>query len=86
MLSPIIKSEVLRPISGILFIFAAVGFVVGGIGFLGRASWYPQVLLISAIFSSAILILFWDSSLDKIIQKGLIGLLINFGIIIWLIT
>lgn len=85
-LSPIIKSTVLKPVTGILFIFAALGFIVGGVGFLARATWNPKMLLISAIFSLAILILFWDGSFDRIIQKGLIGALINLGIIIWLIT
>jgi len=41
-----------------------------------------QLLMGSAIFSSLTLILFWDGQFGMIVQKGLIGLLINIVTII----
>jgi hypothetical protein len=49
--------------------------------FVFRTGWWPSALLGSAIFSSALVLLYWDGSLERIVQKGLIALLINAGII-----
>ena len=70
-----------RSIAGILFIIATIGFVISGIGIFIQADWLNPVLLSSAVFSSIILLLFWDGKLEMLVQKGIIGLLINLAII-----
>jgi hypothetical protein len=59
---------------------ATLAFVVSGAGTLVQADWWRSGLLGSAIFSSAMVFLYWDGSLEMIVQKGLIALLINAGI------
>jgi len=75
------RDAILNPLSGISFILSALGFVISGIGVLTNAAWTNTALLVTSIFSSLILIIFWDSATKLIVQKGLIGLLINIGII-----
>ena len=70
-----------RSIAGILFIIATIGFVIGGIGIFMQADWLDPVLLSSAVFSSLVLLLFWDGKIEMLVQKGIIGLLINLAII-----
>lgn len=82
LLSPIFEDSTLRMIAGLFFIIAAVAFTASGISVLLGAKITQQLLLWSAIFSSITLILFWDGQMDLIVQKGLIGLLINLVTII----
>jgi len=64
---------------------AALGFVVGGIGgFMSQVWWLPTVVA-SATFSTIIYILFWDGKMQKLHDKGGIGILINIAILIALL-
>jgi hypothetical protein len=36
----------------------------------------------SAVFSAAVILLFWDGSTEMLIQKGILGLLINLAILL----
>jgi hypothetical protein len=71
-----------RSIAGLLYVLATIGLVVSGIGVMARGEWWRPVLIGSTILSSVTLILFWDGSTDLIVQKGLIGLVINGAIMI----
>ncbi len=68
-----------------LYGLATIAFVVSGSGIFLRADWWRPVLVGAAIFSSAIILLFWDGSLQLLVLKGLLGLLINVGILIALL-
>ncbi|HET9590823.1 MAG TPA: hypothetical protein VFO91_18680 [Anaerolineales bacterium] len=50
--------------------------MISGIGILVRAEWWTM-LLGSAVFSSAILLLFWDGSMQPIVKQRVIGFLIS---------
>jgi len=79
--SSVIKDSTLRPLTGILFVIAALLFVISGISIFFQPQWLNTLLLISAIFSSLLLVLLWDGNLQMIVQKGLIGLIINLVVI-----
>jgi len=79
--SKIFQETSVRSFAGVLFALGALAFIISGIGFLADASWLNPVLLASAIFSSLVLVLFWDGNTDMLVQKGLVGLLINLGLI-----
>jgi hypothetical protein len=70
-----------RSLASVLYVFAALAFVVSGIGIFIRAEWWRPLLLGSAIFSSAIIFLLWDGRLKRIMEKGLLGLLISAVIV-----
>jgi hypothetical protein len=82
LLSGLLEETVTRSLAGVIFMLATVAFVVSGIGIFAQADWWRTALLSSAIFSSASVLLYWDGSLEMIVEKGLIALLINVGIII----
>lgn len=64
------------------YVLATIVFVAAGIGILVRAGWWRPVLVGSAVFSSAAIVVFWDGSTEMLVQKGLLGLLINVAILV----
>lgn len=63
-------------------VLAAIGLVAGGTGILVRQGWWGPVVVGSAAFSAVIFVLFWDGGMQKLDQKGGIGLLINIAILV----
>jgi len=79
--SSLINESTLRSLAGLLFIIAAILFVISGISLFFQPQWLNTLLMVSSIFSSLLLILFWDGNLAMIVQKGIFGLIINLVII-----
>ena len=71
-----------RMLASISCVLAATGFVVGGAGMLVRQAWWRPVVAGSAAFSAVIFILLWDGEMQKLADRGLIGLLINIAILV----
>lgn len=84
--SSFLKDSMLRPLAGILFTIAVFLFIISGISVFFQPEWLNTILLISSIFSSIILVLFWDGSTHMIVQKGIIGLIINLVVIAIVLT
>lgn len=64
-----------------LYLAATVIFVIGGVGVLARASWGNVVLVTAAIFSSVIILVFWDGKFEQLPDKGFVGILINILVV-----
>lgn len=80
--SKLVGERTTRLLAGIACIIAAAVFVAGGIGVLvGQAWWYP-VVMGSTIYSSAIIIIFWDGKLQRLDDQGFVGLLINLAVLV----
>ena len=82
----ILGDSTTRAIASLLFLVATVGFVASGVGFLLNQEWWRTVLIGSAVLSAAITLLFWDGGAELIVQKGLVGLLIDVAILLWLLV
>jgi len=82
LLTNVLGDSPTRSIAGLLYVLATIGLMVSGIGVMARGEWWRPVLIGSTILSSVTLLLFWDGSTDLIVQKGLIGLVINGAILI----
>jgi hypothetical protein len=80
-LSSLFEDSTIRSLASVLFVLATIAFVISGIGIFFRAEWWRPVIIASAVFSSAIIILFWDGNRQLLVQKGLVGLLINLVIL-----
>lgn len=70
----------------ILYITCTVLFVASGIGMMAGSSIAAKLLLISATISSLLIILFFDGQFEMLVQKGLIGLIINLVILFLVIS
>lgn len=84
--SPLLSDGAARGLATGLYSLASLGFVVGGIGVFARQAWWRPAIIGSAAFSAVIIALFWDGGLQKIVEKGLLGFLINAALLIALIV
>ena len=80
--SKLLGDEATRWLASLSYALAAIGFVVGGIGILVGQAWWRPVVVVSAAFSAAIVLLFWDGKMRKLDDQGLIALLINGAILV----
>jgi hypothetical protein len=86
LLSNFLGDSISRSFAGVFYVLATIAFVVSGIGLFTNAEWLPPVLAGSAVFSSAVILLFWDGNSQMLVQKGFVGLLINVVILIALLV
>lgn len=78
-------NETTRMLASTSCIFAAIGFVAGGIGLLTGQTWGSPVVVGSAVLSTIIFILFWDGNQQKWNNKGGVGIFINLAILVALL-
>jgi hypothetical protein len=83
--SRFLGDEATRILASISCVLAAIGFVAGGIGIFVRQAWWRPVVVGSAAFSAVIIVLLWDGVVQKLDDKGGIGLLINIAILVALL-
>jgi hypothetical protein len=81
----LLGDQTTRTMASVAYTLAAIGFVAGGAGIFLQQEWLRPVLIGSALFSSAVIILIWDGSSQLLVQKGLLGLLINLAVLIVLL-
>jgi hypothetical protein len=86
LLTGILGEDAARTVASALFVLATVGIVAGGVGYLANQEWWRTLLIVSAALSAATILLFWDGSAQYIVQKGLLGFLIDVGILLWLLV
>jgi len=71
-----------RWLAGISCVLAALGFVAGGAGILLGQAWWRPLVVASAVFSTAIFLLFWDGTRRRLDNQGAIAILINLAILV----
>ncbi|MBW2982690.1 hypothetical protein KY327_00125 [Candidatus Woesearchaeota archaeon] len=81
LLTGLLGSPATRALATILFTAAAIGFLAAGTGLLMRSPWWQPVALVTAGFSTLLMLLLWDGHTTLLVQKGLVGLVINAAII-----
>lgn len=79
--SRVMGQAALRNLASIACIVAAIGFAIGGLGILATQDWWRPVVVAAAIFGVVLAVLFWDGTLKRLDNQGMIGLLINLVIL-----
>lgn len=69
----------------IIYSIAILLFVASGIGFINEQDWWRDIIIISLIFSSIILLLYWDGIAKNMMDKGFLGIFINIAILVFAI-
>jgi uncharacterized membrane protein YphA (DoxX/SURF4 family) len=80
--SKLLGDETARLLANVLLALAAIGFVAGGAGVFVKQAWWRPAVVGTALFSAAIFTLFWDGGLQRLDDKGAIGILINLAILV----
>ena len=69
-------------IASVFYVLSTVLFVITGVALLARAPWARVALILSSVISAFTILVFWDGKPNMLVEKGLIGFLINIGILI----
>lgn len=69
-----------RTLASVVYVLATGAFVIVGAGILFDASWALSLVRGAAVFSGLMILLFWDGGPQMIVQKGLLGFLIDVGL------
>ncbi len=85
LLSGLLGEGLLRPIASLLFVVAAMAYLASGIGVLSQTNWWQPVLLGAAGISFITILAFWDGDPQMIVQKGLLGVLIDAALILFVL-
>ena len=79
--SKFIDDKITRRIGLISCLLSGTGFVSSGIAILLETDLWQQMVVISVVFSSIIIILLWNGSFQKLTDQGFLGLIMNIAII-----
>ena len=85
LLTDVFGDSTTRLLASTLFVVATVAFVASGVAIFFQSDWWWSILLAASFVSAMTMLIFWDGSMDLIIQKGLIGFSISLVIFLFLL-
>lgn len=86
LLSGILPQDTILALGSVFYVLVTLGFVAGGIGFVLERTWWSTVVLVSAILSTVVIVALWDGNFDLLVEKGLLGVLINLGLVGYIVV
>lgn len=81
LLNRLLQVETVRWVTAVSLIIATLGFVVSGIGLFWQFGWWRQMVVGTAVFSSALYLVLWDGGWQNLDDKGGVGILLNLAIL-----
>ena len=81
-ISKFLGDESTRMLASVFMIIAALTFVMGGVGFLTKQTWWRLITIAAAVISSIVYLLLWDSSFESLADNGWVGIAINVAFIV----
>lgn len=85
LLSPILPTGTILSLASVLYVAVALGFVAGGVGYVLDRDWATTVLVATAALSTVVLLAMWDGKPDLLVEKGVLGVLINLVVVAYLV-
>ena len=86
LLSGVLPEGAILNLASVLYVAVTAGFVAGGAGYVLETEWASTVLVASAVVSTVVLIAMWDGRFDLLVEKGLLGVVINAVVLVWLLV
>lgn len=86
LLSERLSDRRLLDIASGLYTLVAVGFAAGGLGLVLTQPWWEPVTLFAATVSTTVIVTLWDGRRDQVVEKGAVGVVINFAVLGWLLV
>lgn len=85
LLKNFLEESTVRSLASVFFVLITALFVISGVGILLNTGWYRLIIVASSLLSLFVLLLFWDGNINQLVEKGIIGFLINIVILIAII-
>lgn len=82
LLSNFLGDNIIRIVGTIFYGLSTIFFLVAGIGLLAKQDWPRSWMIAASVISSITIVVFWDGNSGMPVEKGLLGLLINLGILL----
>jgi hypothetical protein len=82
----IIGDPATRWLATVVSVALALAFLVSGIALFAQATWWRPLMVSSAAVSALLILVYWDGGTRLLVEKGLIGFLIDVGILISLLV
>jgi hypothetical protein len=82
----VIGDAATRRLATVVSVALALTFLVSGIALVARADWWRPLMTSSAIASALLILVYWDGGTRLLVEKGLIGFLINVAILVLLLV
>ena len=86
LLSAVLPEGPLLNLASVLYVVVAAGFVAGGIGYVLDSTWAARLLVGTAVLSTLVLVVMWDGRFDLLVEKGVLGVVINAVVLVWLLV
>ncbi len=83
--TPLLGDPATRLLATVVFVLVTAGMVIGGTGVVVQASWWRPLLIGTLVVSALGIVLFWDGSPALLVEKGVLGLLINVVLLVALL-
>lgn len=75
-----------RWLATVVSVLLALTFLVSGIALFARVGWWRPLMTGSAIASALLILVYWDGGTRMLVEKGLIGFLIDVGLLVLLLV
>ncbi len=66
----------------IFYSLSTVTFLVAGTGLLVKQDWSRIWTIVASVISTITILVFWDGNIGMPVEKGLLGIFINIGILV----
>ncbi len=81
-LSGLLGEPATRAFAVAVYLLCAAAFALGGAAVLAHGPWWRPLLIGAAVLSLAAIVLFWDGHTDHLVEKGLIGALLDLAVLV----
>ncbi|MCU4718733.1 hypothetical protein [Halapricum hydrolyticum] len=81
LLSSLLTQEPILALASVVYAVVTIAFLAGAVGHWRRTEWASGVLLAAAILSTITLLVMWDGVATLLVEKGIVGVLINAAIV-----
>jgi len=83
-LSSRLSGDKIKLIASTSLLMSAIGFIIAGAGLLLTQPWWRAIIIFAIVLSSFVYLIFWNGKLDQLPDQGLVGILINLLLLIFL--
>lgn len=84
LLSSVLTQGTILLLGSLAYVLVALGFAVGGVGYILRLDWWEPVVIGSAVLSTVLIITLWDGQFELLVEKGAVGVFLNVAILVYL--
>lgn len=84
LLSGALAETTILDLASVAYSLVALGFVVGGVGYVLGGGWWASAGAGAAVLSTVTIVALWDGRLEQLAAKGVLGVVINLVLLGWL--